>query len=74
MIHKPAIRSTVHQECQEDRYDTYTDAAPVLRILNRKGKPAQMAVTCPHCGGWHIVLRSEAMAQPTGAPHHVAAS
>jgi hypothetical protein len=46
----------------------------VLRILNRKGKPAQMAVTCPHCGGWHIVLRSEAMAQPTGAPHHVAAS
>jgi hypothetical protein len=69
VIHKLIIRSTVHQQCQADRFATYADAAPELHLMNRRGQPAHVAMACPHCHGWHIEPRADALAQPIGARH-----
>lgn len=49
------VRSARPDHCTGERYASFQDASPVLRLLNAPKRGKWTAIACPICRGWHLV-------------------
>lgn len=50
-----SIRALRPEHCTSERYATFADASPVLRLLNSPKRGKWTALQCAICRGWHLV-------------------